>query len=250
MAYNSYNAILSIISSTPTDYFLELQQDINDNTFEMSVDYNTVKVKNRSTGVYTDLGVRVLSVYNDNSSINDDFKKIVFKEINYNIKLGDIFEFDNFRWMVISTNAKKTAQSYCSVQRCNTQLRFTASTPITSNIISIDGIATNIIGGNDESPIIVLPVGSIEVRIPNDDNAKKIRYSPKPTRFLLGNQDWQGQYQNWIVENIDSITNVKRTIDTVSDDSDGFIKIRLKLSQSNTKKDNHTDRVAYQDYFT
>lgn len=249
MAYNSYNAMLSITSSTPTDYFLELQQNINDNVFDMSTDYVTVKVKDRDTGIYSSLGVRILSVFKESSTIvHDDHKKIVFKDINYNVKLGDIFEFDNFRWMVISTNTKKVAQSYCSVQRCNMQLRFTASTPLTTNIITIDGIASNTIGGNDETPIIVLPVGTIEVRIPNDSNAKKIRYTPKPTRFLLGNQDWQGKYQNWIVENIDSITNVKRTIETVSDDSNGFIKIRLKLAQLNPK-DDHVNIVAHQDYF-
>jgi len=252
MAYTSYNAILSVTtttSSTPTEYFKELQQYINNDMFDMTSDYKVVKVKDRTTGLYSDLGVRVVPQHKKGlTSINDDVKEIIFKQIDYAIKLGDIFEFDNFRWMVLDTNSKSTMQSYCRIQRCNTQLRFTEATPTGFNTIVIDAIAENKIGGNDNSPVIILPVGVLNVKVPNDSNSKKIRLAPKPTRFLLGNQDWNGKYQNWIVEMIDSISNVKRTIETISSDSDGFLEIRLKLAQS-SPKDNHTLQIAHQDYF-
>jgi hypothetical protein len=81
------------------------------------------------------------------------------------------------------------------VQRCNCILKFTESTPVTTDIIEIDCVAQNRIYDSENDVFINLPRSKLNVTMPYDLNSIKIRVTPQPTRFLLGVQDWNGKYK-------------------------------------------------------
>lgn len=251
MAYESYNIFRSYQSSIPKNYFKNnIQAKINQD-FQISINYTVIKIKDRFTGIFSDIGVRIENYGVETSFYaNDEFKRIIFQDMDYPIRLGDIVEFSGYRWIVMQPKSIDSATSSAIIQRCNAVLKFTESTPITENIIEIDCMLSNKMNYTLDNRTIDLPDGSLFATLPLDSNSMKIRLSPKPTRFLLGLPDYRGLYRAWEVENIDTITNAR--IDYYSSTPlthMGIMNIFLKQSTVDKIRDDHTVGVCYQNYF-
>lgn len=251
MAYEGYDVYLEYKASTSKQYFRNNLQNKINRDFSDTLNVYTIKAKNRFTGVYSNLVVRVVSYGQEFSFFsNDDYKKIIFQDIDYEVYQGDIFEFEGHRWIVIDTNDLELPSASCVVQRCNCVLKFTASTPITTDIIEIDCVAQNKIYNTNNDIFIDLPQGRLNITMPYDAYTIQIRVSPQPTRFLLGEKDWDGKYKAWEVENIDSIQNVNINHYASTPNSySGILKMDLKESQVDRVNDNHDNGVAWQRYF-
>lgn len=251
MSYNGYNIYLSYKAATSKDYFRENLQNRINRDFSDTLDVYSIKTKDRTTGVFSDLTVRVVNYGREYSFFaHDDFKKIIFKDMAYIVCTGDIFEFEGYRWIAIQTNDLETPSASCVVQRCNCILKFTESTPLTTGIIEIDCVAQNRIYDTANDVYIDLPRGKLNITMPYDSNSIKIRSSPKPTRFLIGLKDWRGLYSAWEVSNIDTIQGV--TIDYYASTPiaySGILRADLQESQLDKVNDNHDVGVAWQRYF-
>lgn len=252
MAYDGYNVYLQYQASSPKEYFREsLQQRIN-RDFSDTINVYNVKIKDRLTGIFSDLVVRVETYGQEYSFFaHDEYKKIIFQDIDYSVMTGDIFEFDGYRWIVSQAKCLESATSSCIVQKCNCILKFTESTPLTEGIIEIDCIAQNRIYDTANDVYVDMPQGRLNILMPHDIWAMKIRLSPKPTRFLLGLKDWRNKYKAWEVENIDTIQNIE--IDYYSATTPvsyaGMLRVDLKETQVDRIRDNHDVGVAWQRYF-
>lgn len=51
--------------------------------------------------------------------INDDYRKIIFRDLNFKPELGSRYRFDNNIWIVYSTDNIKNVHSSCYIRRCN-----------------------------------------------------------------------------------------------------------------------------------
>jgi len=248
MAYDAYNAILSVRnSSTRKEYRSQTQAMLNSD-FTRASDYWVVSLKERDTDTLNDIGVRISAWYTPTSAdltIHDNIKKITFQDIDQKIYLGDIFEFEGYRWMVIITDNMASITQSCAVQRCNTKLKFIDSTldvmPSTPNETqySIDAIMDVKIYIPIEDRYLLLPSNTMVVKIPNCANSRLIKDAPQGTRFLLGNP-----LRAWRTIAIDSITEVFQ--DTDGDDTNGMISMKLQLDSINARVDNITHALAKQ----
>ena len=250
MSYAGYNVYLQYQASSPKDYFrTNLQERIN-RDFEDTINVYTIKQKNRLTGTFSDITVRIERYGQEYSFFaHDDYKKLIFQDIDYSIYLGDMFEFEGYRWIVIQGKTRHSTTSSCVVQKCNAILKFTETTPITENIIEIDCVVQNRIYDTQNSVYIYLPKGKAQVIAPHDPDVMKIHVSAKPTRFLLGQKDWRGKYKAWEVENMDTIGSIE--IDTYAStpvEYAGSVRINLK-EDSKDILDDHDIGVAWQHYF-
>jgi len=253
VAYEFYKAYKTSItvSSTPLEpsepVRLDFQQLVN-SQFEIASDYFVIQKQNRTTGLWGDIGVRLTFPYSlkEQSTIKDDFRKIIFKDSSNQPKLGDLYSFNNYYYMCIDTGTYESITTTCIVQRCNVELKFTAATPITENIISIYAcVSKYIFKSLKQEQFITLPDNELHVLIPNNANSRKIYYtSGGGTRFLIGNP-----LQNWRVQSIDSVSHRRPTVETIPDDTSGLIALKLELSEINTSMDDLVNGVAWQDYF-
>lgn len=252
MAYDGYNIYLNYQAGTSKEYFrTNLQNRIN-RDFSDTLNVYDIQAKDRITGTFSDLTVRVVNYGQEYSFFaHDDYKKIIFQNIDYEVYLGDIFEFEGHRWIATQTNALELPTASCVVQRCNSILKFTESTPINENIIEVDCVIQNRLHDSKNDVFIDLPQGKLQVIIPYDENTAKIRVSSKPTRFLLGTKDYRGFYKAWEVENIDTIQHVNQNYYASTPSVyTGIYNMLLKETQIDKVNDNHTDGVAWQRYFT
>ena len=251
MAYESYTAFRKYNSSIPGDYFKSSIQHKIDQDFQTSINYTIIKIKDRFTKTFSDIGVRIENYGAETSFYaNDEFKRIIFQNMDYQIRLGDIVEFSGYRWIAMQPKSINAATSSAIIQRCNAILKFTESTPLTDNIIELDCMIMNRMNATLNNRVIDIPDGSLFVTLPLDEDSLKIKLSPKPTRFFLGLPDYRGLYRAWEVENIDTITNVR--MDYYASTPVPYMGImNLFLKQSNVDKvrDNHTVGVCYQNYF-
>ena len=131
------------VSSTPSEYWKDSFQALVDSKFEDSPTIKTVLHNG------TSIVVRVVGKFNKEtlSRKNDDYQKIIFKDYDYVVSVGDLFVFDNSTWLCTDVGSTVVSKS-CTVQKCNNVLEFYSTAD--SNLYSIPIIITNKIIIDDE----------------------------------------------------------------------------------------------------
>ena len=246
MAYESYNAYLSAIPSNHPDYYKEIQQEFMDQQFENSINYRTIQKLDRNNYASTPtIGVRIMKPFEiatKDKVYADDYCQISFSKLTDTGNNGDMFVFDNYRWMATETKAISSTFKHCLARRCNTELKFTASTPLSSNVLSLYGIAEIRSSDVTDEQYKIVPNAQLTVLIPYNNNAKLIKYDTKKgTRFLLGDP-----IQAWQIINIDTVTHVKRGISNGA--LDGYMVVKMTQVQIHPD-DDLVNMVAWQPYF-
>jgi hypothetical protein len=254
MGFEAYSAYLSVCASpnTPTQQYKNQLQAMANQMFDVSSNHYIVKHRKRIDTVaqalapeWIDVGVRLVTPFEikQTNLIKDDFFNIIFKDFDYPVFLGDIFEFNRFRWMVVNTSNIKSTTNSVLVQRCNVVLKFTEQEPLNSDVIEIDAIANKfIINSLKDEQFITLPDNKLSVMIPNDFYGIKVKSTDKGgTRFLLGKP-----YKNWRTTSFDNILLSRTSRDNIVS---GIIKLQIELSEINTGMDDLVNGVAWQDYF-
>jgi hypothetical protein len=250
MSYKFYNAYNSI-ATTPKQEILNDLQNVIDQDFENASDVYTILKKDRDTGVFSEITVRLTKPYEikQMSTIKDDYYKIIFKDNDISSYMGDIFEFSNYRYMVVDVDGDNTPTNSCLVRRCNIQLKFIANNGAVVPILSstptvIDAIAHNEFFNPKEDKMVTLPNEQLWVQIPNDADGRLIKYDNNGgTKFLLGNP-----YQAWACISMDTVTEVRPTVEDTPNSINGIINIKLsnKVASVNNSVDNLILGIAKQ----
>ncbi|GAH16201.1 unnamed protein product, partial [marine sediment metagenome] len=214
MGYDAYIAYLSTdkLHNDPAGYYQDTLQSIIDEQFESSNSFKYIDLLDRDTGVATQIGVRLESIkkMNVESSIKDDYFKILFRNFETSVVLGDLVEFDNFRWMIIDISSIESTTQSCIIQRCNANLNFIYSNnevlpTITDTKIILNCIAEKKMYDIESDRFYTIPNNEVKVKVPNNSNSRKIRYDVRRgTRFLMGNPA-----QSFHTKGIDSISMVR-----------------------------------------
>ena len=233
-----------------TDYYKQTLQAKLNQDFELASDVYTIKRLNRITNIYEDINIRITPWFGEihDEDIKDDYKRLYFQNLNQPIDIGDLYEFENYRWLLINGESIETISRDCVVRRCNVQLKFRPDSS-TGDLFVLDGISTRKMQFTEKGDYSELPRGQVNIFIQNSDVVKKIRYSPKPTRFLFSNKDSKGAMQAWQVESIDTMSFVRRKlIQSIEDNTTGYVALRLSLYQQ-SPKDDLVNGIAWQDYY-
>ena len=248
MGYNAYDAWLSVnkLASDPKAYYRETLQDIINDRFEESSDYRLIDMLDRDTLLPTQIGVRLTKTrsINKGNKIKDDYFKILFKDLSVAVEIGDLFEFDNFRWLVLDIKSLESGVMTCTIQRCNVQLKFVESNNdvlpvITDTIYTIDCIAENRIYDDEKDQYYTIPNNNIQAKVPNNSVSRKINFANQGgTRFILGNPE-----QVYATTSIDSISMVRNEI---GESDNGVLLVKLKMERINPRQDNIVEKVAKQ----
>jgi hypothetical protein len=246
MAYESYNAFQSVNSGTNKELFRDSLQQLVNFQFESAPNYEVIKKLDNTTGLFVDIGVRLVQAFEvDGKDIisTDDNVTIEFQDLEQeDIYIGDIYEFKGYRWIAVETKTVATLAKSCRVQRCNGVLKFVEGTPLTSDIIEVDAFMSNRIKDPTSGQYISLPQGELFAKVPYNSNTQKITYTTQGgTRFLFGNP-----IQAWQVVHIDSITHLQLDTDG---NYNGSLLLRLKQVGIDKARDNLVDRVAWQLWF-
>lgn len=234
MPYTFLNASLEI-QKTPKQTFTDDFQKHLDEEFKISTDWFTIQEEYPfASGELQDIDVRINHVINTRTGMNqgDDFKQILFQNLNHVSNVGYLYYFDSNYWIVVNSEGIKSLAASVTVKRCNNVLKWidTSSGKIYSVPCSVDYMIQQNRDYSTAGSSLVNPSGTVEVMTQMNQYSNKIKPSQ---RFLFGNAD------NWHSFKImgGGINNFNH-LKTSDLNSSGLIRITMSYVQ---KGDNEID---------
>jgi hypothetical protein len=112
---------------SPKQEYIDLFQQTLNEQFYNSSDWWTVKEETGiGTEIYTDQDVRITHVINAETGLKlgDDWKTVLFPDLNHQLDLGRRYIFNDSTWIVINTEVIKNIAATCTIRRCNNTLRW------------------------------------------------------------------------------------------------------------------------------
>jgi hypothetical protein len=172
----------------------ELQENLNREFFNSTDCWTIQEEYPFASGQYVDVEVRVNKTIETKTGLNrgDDYKTILFKDIDHVTGVGYLYYFDENYWIVINSEKIKSLTASAVVKRCNNTLRWIDTS--NGNVNSVPCAIEYLIKQNRDystaGSALVTPSGSLEVITQFNTTSNKIKSSQ---RFLFGNADnWQG----------------------------------------------------------
>lgn len=170
MAYESYNAYLSATKSTPSDIYKDEFQELINAEYENTTTLKTVLHNGNS------ISVRVIGKFNAEtlSRQNENYQKIIFKIPDYVVNIGDIFEFDNAKWICTDISSTAVSKS-CTITKANNEIKVYKNSILYKVPCIVEDITRLYSMGIDETKYIIQPSTNIVVRVPNNEVTILIR---------------------------------------------------------------------------
>ncbi len=225
--------IAGLGTRTPKEMFREdYQENVNESFYESSDWYTIQEETVFGSEDLVNLDVRIISVISATTGVSqgDDYKKLLFKDLDHTVHIGYFYVFDSNYWVVTNTEKDKTLTPTATVKRCNNTLRWqTSDGALYSVPCSIDyGIREN----RDYSTAgsaVVNPSGLITVTTQMNDKTNQIDSSQ---RFLFGNSsNWTGY--KVVGGGIENHNNLQ----TSDNDSSGVLKLTMSVDSVATTDD-------------
>jgi len=122
----SYYDTFLAINKSPKEFYLDQMQELVTESFNNSSTVQNDIEEEIAFGTlkFSLCEARITSLIDVNTGkrINDDVKKILFKDLGHTPILGTRYRFEDNIWITINTDNIKTATSSVYVQRCNSTL--------------------------------------------------------------------------------------------------------------------------------
>jgi hypothetical protein len=218
---NQFQASLTDLFNVSSDVF-----DINEESVFASGSYVSIKVRITSA-------VDVLT----QTRLGDDFKRILFSDINHSVYVGMKYSFSDNTWIGWNIENIKTLTSSITVRRCNNVLRWMSSSG--SEIYSEPCAIEYEIAGTDNnisSDNIVTPNGLVKVYTQQNSKTNTITENQ---RFLFGSPT------NWVCFRVQGggIRNFlnQKTVDNTSSQ---LLMLKMDTNYTNNDTDDLINGIA------
>ncbi len=164
MAYESFDAYLSVTKSTPSEIYKDEFQELVNAEYENTT---TLKEVLHNGNPIT---VRVVGKFNTEtlSKRNDNYQKIIFKTPDYEVKVGDIFEFDGAKWICTDVTYTTVSKS-CTVTKSYYDLNIYKNSILYKVPCIVEDVTRLYSMGADENKYIIQPSTDIIIRVPNNE---------------------------------------------------------------------------------
>lgn len=126
MTFKYYPLANSPPSSASSTMVSQFQALLNEQ-FAIASDFYTIKEESSfASGSYVNVEARInrgINVYSG-EKLGDDWKLILFKELNHSVDMGRLYYFDNNYWLTYNTEKLKNLACSVMVRRCNNVMRW------------------------------------------------------------------------------------------------------------------------------
>jgi hypothetical protein len=177
-------------NQNPKTTYTNLIQETLNSQFYNSTDWFTIQEETSvGSGQYQNVDVRINNVVNPTTSdiVEDDFKKLIFTDINHSVNLGRFYYFANNYWITINVDKVNTMVQTAIIRRCNNTLRWMNEN--TGAVYSEPCSISYLIKENRDyataGSMVVVPSGMVDCLYQINSKTNQIRPNQ---RFLFGNQ--------------------------------------------------------------
>ena len=197
------NGLSSGVIQTPNNYFRDQQQAAIDQNWDCTSAKYTIKQQaDFGSNTYNDIEVwidYVVGLGSRGTTNGDDFRQLIFRDIDYQVKRGLYYYFDENYWIVYFSDEYSSLSKDAGVRRCNNVMRIVD--PENGSIFSIPcvvdydmtspsvQVSTYILTPNNHATIMV------------QGNADTLRLFKLNTRYILGGRPFKLlAYQNALID--------------------------------------------------
>jgi hypothetical protein len=150
-----------------SQYNRELFKEKFEESFELSTDYHLIEEEVSAGSLnFQQLGVRLKSVFSisGGARLGQDYRKVIFKDGDYNTNLGSRFKFEDNVWIAINIDPYEKITKASVIKRCNNTINLLVDKETqevhTEPVISEGGFSRSLI---DYNSTITLPDGVISI---------------------------------------------------------------------------------------
>jgi hypothetical protein len=223
MAYPFMSAGSVLNNQNPkTTYTNLVQETLNQQFYNSSDWYSITEETSLGSGEYQNVDVRMVGLLNPTvgDSIENDYKKLIFKSLNHPVNLGRMYFFESNYWITINVDKINTLAQTVVIKRCNNVLRWIGDDGGYYQVpCSLGYLITENRDYATAGSAVVVPSGMEQCIVQYNQFSNKIKANQ---RFLLGNPD---NWSAWRVEG-GGINNVNNQ-STFDNTSVGFIRLTL-----------------------
>ena len=233
----------STYSRTPLEkYSFELQSKI-DREWSMASDlYDIEEEYPFASGSFIPVQVRINhEVVSDTSEkLGDDYKSLIFKDLNHVRGMGYLYSFNQNLWLTINTDFTKSLTASTTIRRANNFLRWI---DVTSGSYMQEACIIDYQMSRTQNKIStsdpVIPQGLITVYCQLNNETRTIKPNQ---RFLFGNTS------NWVSYKVQGggVQNFLN-VNTFDNNSAQLLELKMEVYEGNPDTDNLVLGVA--DYF-
>lgn len=197
------NGLNNGIIQTPNDYFRDQQQAAIDQNWDCTSAKYTIKQQaDFGSNIYNDIEVwidYVVGLGSRGTTNGDDFRQLIFRDINYQVKRGLYYQFDGNTWIVYFSDEYSSLSKDAGVRRCNNVMRIID--PENGSIFSIPCVVDYDMTSPSQqvSSYIITPNNHATIMV--QGNADTLRLFKLNTRYILGGRPFKLlAYQNALID--------------------------------------------------
>lgn len=197
------NGLDNGIIQTPNNYFRDQQQAAIDQQWDCTSAKYTIKEQaDFGSDVYNDIEVwidYVAGLGSRGTTNGDDFRQLIFRDINYQVKRGLYYQFDGNTWIVYFSDEYSSLSKDAGVRRCNNVMRIVD--PENGSIFSIPCVVDYDMTSPSVqvSSYILTPNNHATIMV--QGNADTLRLFKLNTRYILGGRPFKLlAYQNALID--------------------------------------------------
>ena len=188
---------------TPNDYFRDQQQAAIDQQWDCTSAKYTIKEQFEfGSNVYNDIEVwidYVVGLGSRGTTNGDDFRQLIFRDINHQVKRGLYYQFDGNTWITYFNDEVASLSKDAGVRRCNNVMRIID--PENGSIFSIPCVIDYDMTSPSQqvSSYIITPNNHATVMV--QGNADTLRLFKLNTRYIFGGRPFKLlAYQNALID--------------------------------------------------
>ena len=188
---------------TPNDYFRDQQQAAIDQQWDCTSAKYTIKQQaDFGSNVYNNIEVwidYVVGLGSRGTTNGDDFRQLIFRDINYQVRRGLYYQFDGNYWIVYFSDEYSSLSKDAGVRRCNNVMRIID--PENGSIFSIPCVVDYDMTSPSQqvSSYIITPNNHATIMV--QGNADTLRLFKLNTRYILGGRPFKLlAYQNALID--------------------------------------------------
>ena len=220
MTLKYYDAYLTI-STTPKDSFRNNLQAVINAQFDNAPNYYLIEEEETfGTLVFTDTNVRITQVIKNKSTgekLGDDFKQIIFKELDHVTGMGYRYRFDNNIWIGVNSTNYKDITASITTRRCNHTLKwYDTSRVLRQEPCVIEYFKSGTTENISENNNMIVPSKQCTIILQNNDYSDTLQYDQ---RFFFNKVAWKIiGFDRITYSGLIRLTVEQHSIDNVKDD--------------------------------
>lgn len=214
-----YQAKKNILPNSPNDYYREqTQMLINDRWDNTTTLQNIEEEFPFGSFLFRNVEVRMTHALDKstNKKQGDDFRELIFQDIDYNAKLGNYYRFNNAYWLTINLDELNRTSKNIIVHRCNNYLKWKDSSGVLYSypcFLAYDVTAASPRVDNN----VITPNNRIIVTVQANEDTLGLKVNH---RFIFGDRPFKIiGYNNYMIDTIDgkqSIMYIQTQLDEIS----------------------------------